>query len=225
MKEGSTAAGTLFERRKNAARRAPTCAVNAPDCVKRNARRPIRLALFGGCLGRQAQCRRGGRSRPLEVQAQRAAPPGAEASADRREGTTEPAGSRPKGSMRSTRGATRPQAGGPHKLCNVDLAQDSGKPRRATHSNSQEPAPDLHLRVPMRNQKPGGGIFGGSGLEPLVGHSLSGSFCQAVFCATSGVSMAPTAITDLEHRSIELRDHTHFATCWKSTSWPRRFWW
>ena len=118
--------------------------------------------LFGGCLGRQAQRWRGGRSRPLEVQAQRA-----EASADRREGTTEPAGSRPKGSMRSTRGATRPQAGGPHKPCNVDLAQDSGKPCRATHSNSQKPAPDLRLRVLMRNQKPGGGIFGGSGLEPL----------------------------------------------------------
>ena len=33
------------------------------------------------------------------------------ASADQRKGTTEPAGSRPQGSMRSTRGATRPRPG------------------------------------------------------------------------------------------------------------------
>ena len=149
MKEGSTAAGTLFERRKNAARRAPTCAASAPGCVERSARRPIRLALFGGCLGRRAQRRRGGRSRPLEGQAKRATPLGAEASADRaRRVETE--------GLDAQHERRDPATGrGPHKPCNVDLAKDSGKPRRATHSNSQKPAPDLHLRVPMRDQKPG----------------------------------------------------------------------
>ena len=140
--------------------------------------------LFGGCLGRQAQRWRGGRSRPLEGQAERAAPSGVEASADRREGTTEPAGSRPKGSMRSTRGATRPQAGGPHRPCNVDLAQDSGKPRQATHSNSHEPAPDLRLRVPMRNQKPGGGS---KPQPPKIPPPVQTINRQAAQCARPGV--------------------------------------
>jgi hypothetical protein len=38
------------------------------------------------------------------------------------------------------------------------------------------------------------------------------SFCQAVFCAASSVSMLQTTITELDHRSIELTDHTH--RCW-----------
>jgi hypothetical protein len=35
------------------------------------------------------------------------------------------------------------------------------------------------------------------------------SFCQAVFLAASSVWMIQTTITELDHRSIELTDHTH----------------